>query len=272
MSLSNAPLFTPFSSRNLTLPNRVVMAPMTRSFSPGGVPGADVAAYYRRRAENGVGLIVTEGTLINQPAATNDPRVPRFHGEDALAGWAAVVGQVHAAGGKIMPQLWHIGTVRKTDDLPNPGVPPIGPSGIFKPGKKVGEPMSESEIARVIAAFAQAAADARRLGFDGIELHGAHGYLIDQFFWEGTKSLFMIYLICTFERKGMQCKARRAAQGGPLSKRRNAAMRPFRSNPPGSPVNRSLAALRLLAVAPLRRVAAPCIRPVCGVACTSNRS
>ena len=186
MPLSSAPLFTPFSSRNLTLPNRVVMAPMTRSFSPGGVPGADVAAYYRRRAENGVGLIVTEGTLINHPAATNDPRVPRFHGEDALAGWAAVVAQVHAAGGKIMPQLWHIGAVRKTDDLPNPGMPPISPSGLFKPGKKVGEPMGESEIADVIAAFAQAAADARRLGFDGIELHGAHGYLIDQFFWEGT--------------------------------------------------------------------------------------
>jgi hypothetical protein len=87
-----------------------------------------------------------------------------------------------------------------------------------------------------------------------------------------AESLFMIYLICPFERKGMQCKARRAAQGGPLSKRRNAAMRPFRSNPPGSPANRSLAALRLLAVAPLRRVAAPCIRPVCGAADISNRS
>jgi len=85
----------------------------------------------------------------------------------------------------------------------------------------------------------------------------------------------MIYLICPFERKGMQCKARRAAQGGPLSKRRNAAMRPFRSNPSGSriaapPANRSLAALRLLAVAPLRRVAAPCTRPVCGTAGISN--
>ncbi|MFI4941072.1 MAG: 12-oxophytodienoate reductase, partial [Burkholderiales bacterium] len=107
----NAPLFKPFLSNNLILPNRVVMAPMTRSFSPGGVPGADVAAYYRRRAENGVGLIITEGTLINHPAATNDPRVPRFHGADALAGWANVVAAVHAAGGKIMPQIWHIGTV-----------------------------------------------------------------------------------------------------------------------------------------------------------------
>jgi 2,4-dienoyl-CoA reductase-like NADH-dependent reductase (Old Yellow Enzyme family) len=186
MSLSNAPLFKPFFSNNLTLPNRVVMAPMTRSFSPGGVPGADVAAYYRRRAENGVGLIITEGTVIDHPAATNDPRVPRFHGDDALAGWARVLAEVHAAGGKIMPQLWHVGTVRKLGDLPNPEAPPIGPSGLFKPGRKVGEPMTEAEIAAVIAAYAQAATDAKRLGFDGIELHGAHGYLIDQFFWEGT--------------------------------------------------------------------------------------
>jgi 2,4-dienoyl-CoA reductase-like NADH-dependent reductase (Old Yellow Enzyme family) len=186
MPLSNAPLFKPFLSNNLILPNRVVMAPMTRSFSPGGVPGDDVAAYYRRRAENGVGLIITEGTVINHPAATNDPRVPRFHGADALAGWAKVVAEVHAAGGKIMPQLWHIGTVRKAGDLPNPEAQPIGPSGLFKPGVKVSEPMTEAEISAVIAAYAQAAADAKRLGFDGIELHGAHGYLIDQFFWEGT--------------------------------------------------------------------------------------
>jgi 2,4-dienoyl-CoA reductase-like NADH-dependent reductase (Old Yellow Enzyme family) len=186
MSISPDPLFKPFSINKLKLPNRIVMAPMTRSFSPGGVPGPDVAAYYRRRAENQVGLIVTEGTVINHPASTNDPRVPHFHGEAALAGWARVAAEVHAAGGRIMPQIWHVGTVRKIGDRPNPEAPPIGPSGLYKPGVKVAEPMSEAEIAAVIAAFAQAAADARRLGFDGIELHGAHGYLIDQFFWAGT--------------------------------------------------------------------------------------
>jgi len=186
MPLSSAPLFTPISVGKLKLPNRIVMAPMTRSFSPGGVPGADVAAYYRRRAENQVGLIITEGTVIDHPASTNDPRVPHFHGAAALAGWANVAAEVHAAGGRIMPQIWHVGTVRRLGDKPNPEAPPIGPSGLFKPGVKVVEPMSEAEIAAVIAAFAQAAADAQRLGFDGIELHGAHGYLIDQFFWEGT--------------------------------------------------------------------------------------
>ena len=186
MPLAPDPLFRPFSLKQLSLANRIVMAPMTRSFSPGGVPGADVAAYYRRRAESEVGLIITEGTVIDHPASTNDPRVPHFHGEAALAGWARVASEVHAAGGKIMPQIWHVGTVRRMGDRPNPEAPPIGPSGLYKPGVKVVEPMSEVEIAAVIAAYARAAADAKRLGFDGVELHGAHGYLIDQFFWEGT--------------------------------------------------------------------------------------
>ena len=179
-------LFRPFRLHDLTLANRIVMAPMTRSFSPGGVPGPDVAAYYRRRAENGVGLILTEGTAIAHPAAVSDARVPRFHGEDALAGWSRVRAEVHAAGGRIMPQLWHVGMMRKAGDLPNPEAPPVGPSGIAVPAGKLSEPLTEAEIAGLIAAYAQGAADAQRLGFDGVELHGAHGYLIDQFFWEVT--------------------------------------------------------------------------------------
>ncbi len=180
------PLFTPFQVGRLTLPNRFVMAPMTRSKSPGQVPGADVAAYYRRRVEGGVGLLVTEGTSIDHPAAANDPQVPRFHGDDALAGWANVVKEVKAAGGHIVPQIWHVGTVRKPGEGRNPDVAPIGPSGLFKPGKKTSEPASDEEIADLIAGYGRAAANAERLGFDGVELHGAHGYLIDQFFWDGT--------------------------------------------------------------------------------------
>ena len=83
-------LFTPFTVRNLTLPNRIVMAPMTRGFSPKGVPGDNVAAYYERRAEHEVGLIVTEGTLIKREAAGSNPNYPLFHGEDALNGWKQV--------------------------------------------------------------------------------------------------------------------------------------------------------------------------------------
>jgi 2,4-dienoyl-CoA reductase-like NADH-dependent reductase (Old Yellow Enzyme family) len=191
MQTSAQPLFTPFVLKNLTLPNRIVMAPMTRGKSPGGVPGPDVAAYYRRRAENGVGLILTEGTAIAHPAAVSDPNVPRFHGEDALAGWAEVLAGVHGAGGLIMPQLWHVGMMRKPGSLPNPEAPPVGPSGLARPADsqtfvQISEPMSEAEIAAVIGAYAQCAADAKRLGFDGVEIHAAHGYLIDQFFWEAT--------------------------------------------------------------------------------------
>ncbi|WP_085524335.1 NADH:flavin oxidoreductase [Tuberibacillus sp. Marseille-P3662] len=180
------PLLQPFSIGNLSLPNRTVMAPMTRGFSPEGVPGSDVAAYYRRRAENDVGLIVTEGTAINHPAAVSGSSIPRFHGEKALDGWSQVVKQVHEAGGKIVPQLWHVGLTRQIGDLPNAEALPIGPSGLNLSGEKVTDPMTESEIAQVIDAYAQAASDAKRIGFDGIEIHGAHGYLIDQFFWEKT--------------------------------------------------------------------------------------
>ncbi|GGD57557.1 NADH:flavin oxidoreductase [Paenibacillus nasutitermitis] len=185
-SISIQSLFQPFVSDKLTLNNRIVMAPMTRSFSPGGVPGANVAAYYRRRAEHGVGLIITEGTVINHPAATNDPNVPEFHGEEALKGWARVVKEVHDAGGKIIPQIWHVGLTWKPGDHPNPDILPVSPSGLDLNGNKVSEPLSETEIAELVQAYAQAAADAKRIGFDGVEIHGAHGYLIDQFFWENT--------------------------------------------------------------------------------------
>ncbi|GIO32984.1 MULTISPECIES: NADH:flavin oxidoreductase [Paenibacillus] len=183
---STASLFEPYTLGGLTIPTRVVMAPMTRSFSPNGVPGPDVAAYYRRRAENGVGLIITEGTLIDHPAATDDPNVPNFHGEAALNGWAEVVRQVHEAGGKIMPQIWHIGMTRPVGAQPNPEALPIGPSGLDLNGNPVTEPMTQAEIKRVIQAYADAAANAKRIGFDGVEIHGAHGYLIDQFLWERT--------------------------------------------------------------------------------------
>src|SRR5271156_6746690 len=97
-------LFQPFTFKGLHLPNRVVMAPMTRSFSPGGVATEDVAAYYRRRAENEVGLIISEGTGVDRPASLNDPNIPRFHGDTELKAWKSVIDEVHAAGGLMAPQ------------------------------------------------------------------------------------------------------------------------------------------------------------------------
>jgi 2,4-dienoyl-CoA reductase-like NADH-dependent reductase (Old Yellow Enzyme family) len=186
LNRSTDALFRPFQLKGLTLANRIVMAPMTRSYSPGGVPGADVAAYYRRRAEGEVGLIITEGTYVDHPAAGFDPKVPHFYGGQALAGWRRVAEQVHAAGGLIFPQLWHVGMVVSPGQQPREGIRPIGPSGFSKPGERTGEPMTQADIDAVIEAFARGARDAKELGFDGVELHGAHGYLIDQFFWEGT--------------------------------------------------------------------------------------
>lgn len=186
MPASFTELFVPFTLSELTLANRIVMAPMTRNHSPGGVPGEDVAAYYRRRAEGGVGLIMTEGTSPNHPQAANMPQIPHLYGEEALAGWKRVVEGVHAAGGRIFSQIWHVGAVRTPGAPPKLPPSPISPSGLLRPGKMIGEPMTLAEIETMIDAYSQAAADAQRLGFDGIELHGAHGYLIDQFFWEGT--------------------------------------------------------------------------------------
>jgi 2,4-dienoyl-CoA reductase-like NADH-dependent reductase (Old Yellow Enzyme family) len=112
-------------------------------------------------------------------------QIPCFHGE-ALEGWGKVVKAVHAAGGKIAPQLWHVGSIRKPGEGPYPDYPSATPSGLLGPDKKVLEPLSTTEIDELVAAYAQASSDAVRLGFDAIELHGAHGYLIDNFFWEGT--------------------------------------------------------------------------------------
>ena len=181
-----AALFQPFRLKSLSLKNRIVMAPMTRCFSPLGVPGDNVAAYYRRRAEGDVGLILSEGTVIDRPASRNDPGIPFFHGDAPLAGWKRVIDAVHAAGGKMGPQIWHTGSVVGPNADWVPPAPVESPSGLVAPGKPRGVAMTESDIADTIAAFGRAAADAKRLGFDTVEIHGAHGYLIDQFFWAGT--------------------------------------------------------------------------------------
>jgi 2,4-dienoyl-CoA reductase-like NADH-dependent reductase (Old Yellow Enzyme family) len=186
-------LFHPFRLKSLRLKNRFVMAPMTRQFSPGGIPTAEVAAYYRRRAQGQVGLILSEGTFIDRPATLSHPDIPRFYGDEALAGWKRVVDSVHAASGIMGPQLWHVG-IDSPDPSSDPsaegadGAPPVceGPSGLYKPGERSGRAMSEEDIIDTIAAYSSAAQDAKRLGFDMIEIHGAHGYLIDQFLWKET--------------------------------------------------------------------------------------
>jgi 2,4-dienoyl-CoA reductase-like NADH-dependent reductase (Old Yellow Enzyme family) len=181
-----SPLFQPFKLRGLTLNNRLVMAPMTRAHSPGGVPNAANVGYYERRAGADVGLILSEGTLTRRRGAADDANIPLFWGEQALAGWKRVIDAVHAANGKMGPQLWHQGMSRKPNSGHFPDAPSDGPSGLSLRGKKVAEEPSEAEVLDMAQAYADAARDAKQLGFDCIELHGAHAYLIDEFFWEVT--------------------------------------------------------------------------------------
>jgi 2,4-dienoyl-CoA reductase-like NADH-dependent reductase (Old Yellow Enzyme family) len=202
---SREPLFEPFTVRGLTTRNRIVMAPMTRGFSPQGVPGSDVAAYYARRAAGECGLIVTEGIAVDHPAALGDAGlqendVPLLAGEASLQGWREVVSAVHGAGGRIVAQLWHQGVLRKPGTGPYPAVASVSPSGVWGPlGKQssiaaasiptdpvVGAPMSEQDIEEAIEAYVRCARNAVAVGFDGVALHGAHGYLIDNFLWAGT--------------------------------------------------------------------------------------
>jgi 2,4-dienoyl-CoA reductase-like NADH-dependent reductase (Old Yellow Enzyme family) len=205
MSYQVAPLFEQIEIRSVRLRNRIVMAPMTRSFSPRGVPGEDVAAYYRRRAEGETGLLITEGVGVDHPAALGDAGLdeddlPQMYGEQALAGWRRVVEGVHEANGVIFPQLWHQGVMRKAGTGPNPHAPSCRPSGIWGPTGRTNSlaaddvaalavptaPMTDSEIGEVIAAYGRSARNAVDVGFDGIAIHGAHGYLPDNFLWEET--------------------------------------------------------------------------------------
>jgi 2,4-dienoyl-CoA reductase-like NADH-dependent reductase (Old Yellow Enzyme family) len=181
-----APLFRPFRIRGMELKNRIVMAPMTRSRSPGGFPNDQNVSYYARRAAADVGLILSEGTLTRRKGASGDANIPLFWGEQALAGWQQVIEAVHSAGGKMGPQIWHQGMSRKPGTGHFPDAPSDGPSGVTLLGKKVGDEPTEADVLDMVQAYADAAGDAKRLGFDCIELHGAHAYLIDEFFWDRT--------------------------------------------------------------------------------------
>ncbi|MFZ5480729.1 MAG: alkene reductase [Myxococcota bacterium] len=191
--MSTQPLLAPYTLGDLPLPNRMVMAPMTRSRAGAGrVPTAITATYYAQRAS--AGLIVTEGTQVSEQGI-GYVRTPGIHTEAQIAGWRDVTDAVHAAGGRIFAQLWHVGRASHSSFQPG-GDAPVAPSPIRIEGQtwteRGQEPFSEpralgiAEIPGVVAQFAHAARAARDAGFDGVELHGANGYLIDQFLRDGA--------------------------------------------------------------------------------------
>ena len=184
-----ATLFSPFALGALSLANRVVMAPMTRSRAgAGGVPTALMATYYGARAA--AGLIVTEG-VAPVPDGLGYARIPGLWSPAQVDAWKPVTAAVHAAGGTIFAQLMHAGRIGHPLNLPE-GARLVGPSAIAAPGEMwtdqqqlqphpVPAEMSEDDIRAAIEGFAQAARNAREAGFDGVEIHGANGYLVDQF-------------------------------------------------------------------------------------------
>lgn len=186
-------LFEPYKIKNTLLKNRIAMAPMTRNQSPGGIPTNDVVSYYKRRAEAEVGLIITEGVEVSHKASSAYPNVPRLDSKKARDGWKRVVGGIKEHNGAVIAQLWHCGGFRKLGMAPNPEVPGHTASGLVRPGKRVAHAMSSDDIKETIDAFASDAKHCEEIGFDGVEIHGAHGYLIDNFFWNGTNERKDLY-------------------------------------------------------------------------------
>ena len=177
-------LFRPFAAKSLRTSNRIAMASMARWATPGGDP-APLADFYRRRVEGGAGLILTEGTNPDRPSAGNDPNSLKLHGP-AIDSWPGVIEAVHSAGGAIVPQLWHCGATSRPGSRWTPPAPFESPSGRQAPGVERGVVMDEVAILETIAAYASAAETAKALGFDGVEIHAGHGYLLDQFLWSAT--------------------------------------------------------------------------------------
>jgi 2,4-dienoyl-CoA reductase-like NADH-dependent reductase (Old Yellow Enzyme family) len=178
-----AGLFDPITVSGVNLRNRIVMSPMSRYRSPGGIPNAAVVEYYRRRAAAGVGLIVSEASYIDHPGAPVYNNVPHFFGTEALAGWRRVLAAVHDRGARMVPQLWHVGNTRTLGAPPDASVPGFGPSQIEKDGRTLVVGMTRQDMRDVAESYARSAYSARELGFDGVAIHGGHGYLLDQFFW-----------------------------------------------------------------------------------------
>jgi len=186
-------LFSPYELGPLTLPNRIVMAPMTRNRSTGNVPGALVAEYYAQRA--GAGLIVTEGTSPS-PNGLGYARIPGIFSPAQVRGWKAVADAVHAKGGRIFMQLMHTGRIGHPANLPA-GAEMLAPSAVAAKGEiytdaqgmqphPVPRAMTEADLRNAVDEFARGAKNTREAGLDGVELHSANGYLLEQFLNPGS--------------------------------------------------------------------------------------
>lgn len=177
-ALSESPLFAPFTLNRLALPNRWVMPAMQRGMCVAGAPTAELAAYYRRRAEGGVALVIGESGAVDHPSATVQPTSAHINAA-TRDGWARCVGEVGAAGGAMLLQLWHEGALRTDGQA-------LSPSGLAHPGRESGRAATLDELAAIRDGFVRSALIAQDIGAAGVEVHAAHGYFLDQFLWHGT--------------------------------------------------------------------------------------
>jgi len=191
--MTNIDIFSPLRLGPLQLPNRIVMAPMTRNRAGrGNAPGPLNATYYAQRTS--AGLIISEATQIS-PQGLGYPGTPGIHSPEQVAGWKGVTDAVHAAGGRMFLQLWHVGRISHPLLQPD-GALPVAPSAIAPTGQAMTpdgmkpfvtpRALATPEIAGIVEDYRYAARNARAAGFDGVELHGANGYLIDQFLRDGA--------------------------------------------------------------------------------------
>jgi 2,4-dienoyl-CoA reductase-like NADH-dependent reductase (Old Yellow Enzyme family) len=192
-------LHDPLRLGALTLPNRIIMAPLTRCRSAAGrVPTELMAEYYTQRAS--AGLVLSEATSVD-PMGVGYPDTPGIWSEEQVAGWKNVTASVHAAGGRMFLQLWHVGRV--SDPVYLDGAQPVAPSAIapsghvslIRPQKSFVTPraLDLAEIPGIVAAYRRGAENAKRAGFDGVEIHGANGYLLDQFLQDGSNHRTDVY-------------------------------------------------------------------------------
>jgi 2,4-dienoyl-CoA reductase-like NADH-dependent reductase (Old Yellow Enzyme family) len=180
------PLFSPFKLKTIELPNRFVMPGMQRTWCENGGPLPRLAEYYRNRVEGGVGLIITESCAVDHPSATQVP-VYAWLTESTLDSWAVCVEAVKSAGGRMLMQLWHEGAIRKEGgDGPYSQYPTLSPSGLAHAGKPNGRAATAEDLEAIRDSFVRSARLAQQLGVDGVEVHAAHGYLLDQFLWAET--------------------------------------------------------------------------------------